>query len=131
MPELIGPKPEPVAEPATPTPWSASGEYVYDVNGRRILMVDGSGLTGMEDRAIARLVVEAINEKYGPSKVRYFRKNFQRTEPTFYEVVNGVHTRTLSFLGVGWEEPPTSFTVGELTSLRDTEEVPQDQVPAL
>jgi hypothetical protein len=134
MPELIGPKPEPVPEPIAPTPWETDGAYVYDAHGRRILMVDGAALSGAQDDGIARLIVEAINEKYGVSVKthRYFRQEFTFSEPTFYEFVDDVHTRTLGYVRTGWETPRYGgFTLAEMLEHPETEEVPRDQVPGL
>lgn len=62
---LIDAEVVPVDNPKFPTPWRADdGGYVYDANGVRVavtVLMDTAGFAG----DLARLIVEAVNEKYG------------------------------------------------------------------
>lgn len=76
---LVGPKPEPVQEPKHPTPWRYSGRRILDANGGVVFIVRQTARTeaGMVldiDMStvyeLARVVTDAVNEKFAPSKAQ-------------------------------------------------------------
>ena len=69
---LVGPKPEPVQEPAHPTPWTSDGSNVLDANGTVVIrIVLGGYRAGHRSELpighryeLARLIAEAVTEKF-------------------------------------------------------------------
>jgi hypothetical protein len=79
-PALVGPKPEPVAGPKHPTPWTSVGRQVKDADGFTVFEVCGPMSTVDEDYRLAQIVSDAVNAKFGvetpatpagPKTVRY------------------------------------------------------------
>lgn len=67
---LIGPMPD-VDVPRSPTPWFSDDDQVRDGNEELICEID-SGAGSYEDRELARLIAEAVNQVYGASSRKPF-----------------------------------------------------------
>lgn len=63
-PALVGPKPEPVAGPKHPTPWTSVGRQVKDADGFTVFEVCGPMSTTDEDYRLAQIVSDAVNAKF-------------------------------------------------------------------
>lgn len=65
---LVGPKPKPLEEPEHPTPWSYSGNRIFDANAKHVMRVgkgDPYGTMSLQTATLlAAAIVEAINEKH-------------------------------------------------------------------
>lgn len=75
---LVGPKPEPVKEPKFVTPFRHDGRNIVDANRRVVLNIRYGGyildtyrteLPMAEACELARLIAEALTEKFAPAKV--------------------------------------------------------------
>lgn len=64
MTDLVGPVPE-VNTPKFPTPWVAEGRIVQDKNGQTITEVYAVATSWQQDKDLAKIIVDAVNEKYG------------------------------------------------------------------
>lgn len=134
--ELIGPEPMPVPSPKFPTPWITSAREVFDKEGTAILKVDTPWGSFADDSAIAKFIVEAVNEKIArdqaqapepKSSARYFRKDAYM--PWYYRELNGDitfydmsdHTRANSIYG-NWYKL-LDLVDGEIV---DVSEVPEE-----
>lgn len=82
---LVGPKPKPVEEPTHPTPWTNSGRRVLDSNGKVVLVVEkGNFNVGDYNKdlnmapayELARVIAEAVSEKYAAPKVEDSKSPF-------------------------------------------------------
>jgi hypothetical protein len=65
---FIGPKPEPVEEPAVVLPFAVVPgirSIIWDDNGEDLITVNGSTLTEEEDGELAALVVKLLNKHFG------------------------------------------------------------------
>jgi hypothetical protein len=76
---LVGPKPEPIQEPKHPTPWRYSGRRILDANGGVVFIVRQASRTESGPvfdidmstaYELARVVTDAVNEKFAPAKVQ-------------------------------------------------------------
>lgn len=118
MTDLVGPAPEPVKSFVFPTPWQAARETVYDVNGYHLFTISSASGQPSEDEALAKLIVELINQKFGKlsltvNPVVYYCKSYQGGIPDYWKTLDG---RVLGYSGGGsggWQRSLFN-TVGDL-----------------
>lgn len=65
---LVGPKPKPPVEPEHPTPWSVSGNTLYDANGTVVFRIGNPAYANTmapeKAKKLAIVVRDAVNEAY-------------------------------------------------------------------